>query len=115
LGLHEGQGPLSDADRRVYLVQNLRDMPRPWIAHFHATVAVATPEGEIRFADGECPGEIIPEERGTGGFGYDPIFLLDGSTQTMAELDDDERNRLSHRGRAVRAAISILKEILGVT
>lgn len=115
LGLPQDEGLLSDADRRALLLNNLNDKPRPWIAHFHATVAVATPGGEIRFADGECPGEIIPEERGTGGFGYDPIFLLDGSTQTMAELDDDEKNRLSHRGRAVRAAISILKEILGVT
>jgi XTP/dITP diphosphohydrolase len=104
----------NDADRRAHLLKNLRDKPRPWTAQFHATVAIATPEGEIRFAEGACPGEIIPEERGTGGFGYDPIFLVGGTDQTMAELDDGEKNRLSHRGRAVRAAMPGLKEMLGI-
>jgi XTP/dITP diphosphohydrolase len=110
----EGDERLSDADRRAHLLQNLRDKPRPWTARFRATVAVATPEGAIRFAEGDCPGEIIPEERGAGGFGYDPIFLLRDRAQTMAELGDDDKNRLSHRGRAVRAAIPILRELLGI-
>jgi XTP/dITP diphosphohydrolase len=104
----------TDADRRAHLLQNLRGKPRPWRARFRATIAVATPDGEVRYADGVCPGEIIPDERGTGGFGYDPIFLLEGQTQTMAELGDEEKNRLSHRGRAVRAAIPILREMLGI-
>jgi XTP/dITP diphosphohydrolase len=104
----------TDADRRAHLLQNLRGEPRPWTARFHATIAVATPGGEVRYAEGACPGEIIPEERGTGGFGYDPIFLLEGQSQTMAELEDAEKNRLSNRGRAVRAAIPILREILGI-
>jgi XTP/dITP diphosphohydrolase len=104
----------TDADRRARLLQNLRVQPRPWTARFHATIAVATPGGEVRYAEGVCPGEIIPEERGTGGFGYDRIFLLEGQSQTMAELNDAEKNRLSHRGRAVRAAIPILREILGI-
>ena len=104
----------TDADRRAHLLQNLRGKPRPWRARFRATIAVATPDGEVRYADGVCPGEIIPDERGTGGFGYDPIFVLEGQTQTMAELGDEEKNRLSHRGRAVRAAIPILREMLGI-
>ena len=104
----------TDADRRAHLLQNLRGKPRPWRARFRATIAVATPDGKVRYADGVCPGEIIPDERGTGGFGYDPIFLLEGQTQTMAELGDEEKNRLSHRGRAVRAAIPILREMLGI-
>jgi XTP/dITP diphosphohydrolase len=112
-GASASSGGLADSDRRAFLLQNLRGKPRPWTARFHATVAIATPNGDVRFAEGICPGEIIPEERGTGGFGYDPIFLLEGNTQTMAELDDDEKNRLSHRGRAVRAAIPILREMLG--
>jgi len=104
----------TDADRRAYLLQNLRGKPRPWTARFRATIAVATPGGKVNFAEGVCPGEIIPEERGTGGFGYDPIFLLEGGTQSMAELDDAEKNRLSHRARAVRAAIPVLREMLGI-
>jgi XTP/dITP diphosphohydrolase len=104
----------TDADRRAYLLENLRDKPRPWLAHFHATVAIATPDGELRFADGNCHGEIIPEERGTGGFGYDPLFFIQSTGRTMAELTMDEKNRLSHRALAVQNAAQILKEILGV-
>jgi XTP/dITP diphosphohydrolase len=104
-------GGLTDADRRAYLLQNLQDKPHPWRVSFHATIAIATPNGETRLAKGICEGEIIPEERGTGGFGYDPIFLLPELGKTMAELSMDEKNRLSHRARAVMNAKSILDEI----
>jgi XTP/dITP diphosphohydrolase len=104
----------TDADRCKYLLEQLRSKPRPWTAHFRATVAVATPAREVRLATGQCEGEIIPEERGTNGFGYDPIFLLPGLGRTMAELGMDEKNRLSHRARAVQNAIPILKITLGL-
>lgn len=104
----------NDRDRRNFLLKNLWDKPRPWTAHFHATIAVAKPNGEVEFAEGECYGEIIPEERGMGGFGYDPIFLLTGLGKTMAELDTAEKNRLSHRARAVMAAMPLLNKILSV-
>lgn len=119
---------LSDAGRRAYLIQNLRDKPRPWRARFHATIAIAIPgnvvlsktkglrhieatsqsEG-VHLVEGWCEGEIISEERGTGGFGYDPIFLLPELEKTMAELTPDEKNRLSHRARAVMNAKPLLK------
>ncbi len=66
---------------------------------------------EISLAEGFCQGEIIPEERGTGGFGYDPIFLLPELGKTMAELTMDEKNRLSHRARAVMNAKPILERL----
>jgi XTP/dITP diphosphohydrolase len=100
-----------DKDRRDFLLENLKDKPRPWKAHFHATIAIAKPNGEVEFAEGNCYGEIIPEERGTGGFGYDPIFLMTDLGKTMAELEMEEKNRLSHRARAVIAAMPILKRI----
>lgn len=100
-----------DKDRRDFLLKNLKDKPRPWKAHFHASIAIARPTGEIEFAEGDCYGEIIPEERGTGGFGYDPIFLLTEMGKTMAELEMEEKNRLSHRARAVIAAMPILKRM----
>lgn len=100
-----------DGDRRAFLLENLKDKPRPWKAHFHATIAIATPNGEVEFAEGNCYGEIIPDERGTGGFGYDPIFLLTDLGKTMAELEMDEKNNLSHRARAVIAAMPILKRM----
>jgi XTP/dITP diphosphohydrolase len=98
----------TDADRRAYLLNLLHDHPRPWTAHFHCTVAIATPEEEIYFAQGNCAGEVVPVERGTNGFGYDPIFLLPEIGLTMAELSMNEKNRLSHRARAIKAAIPIL-------
>ena len=101
-----------DADRRAFLLANLKDKPRPWTAHFHATIAIAKPTGETEFAEGDCYGEIIPEERGRGGFGYDPIFLLTDLGRTMAELGMEEKNNLSHRARAVMAALPVLKAIL---
>ncbi len=102
---------LSDAGRRVFLIQNLQGKLRPWTARFHATVAIAIPNGKIYLAEGWCEGEIIPEERGTGGFGYDPIFLLPELGRTMAELSMDEKNRLSHRARAVMNAKPILEKL----
>ena len=103
---------LSDAERRTFLIKNLQDKPRPWTARFHATIAIAFPGAETHLAEGFCEGEIIPEERGTGGFGYDPIFLLSELGKTMAELSMDEKNRLSHRARAVMNAKEILRRLL---
>jgi len=101
----------TDADRRAYLLENIKDQPRPWRAHFHATVAIAAGAGPVRFAEGDCHGEIIPEERGANGFGYDPIFFIPEMNQTMAELGDEIKNRLSHRALAVQNARPILMEL----
>ena len=101
-----------DKDRRDFLLANLKDKPRPWTAHFHATIAIATSTGDIEFTEGNCHGEIIPEERGTGGFGYDPIFFIPELGKTMAELGMEEKNKLSHRARAVMAAMPILKRMV---
>ena len=102
----------TDADRRAYLLKQLNGKVRPWNAWFRATVAIASQGRSVEIVEGICPGEIIPEERGDGGFGYDPIFLLSDIDQTMAELAMEEKNRLSHRGRAVQKAIPILRKIL---
>jgi len=102
----------TDADRRVYLLDQLRGLSRPWIAKFHCTVALTTPDKEINFAEGTCHGEIIPEERGEGGFGYDPIFLVKSLGKTMAELSIDEKNHISHRSKAIRSIIPILQSYL---
>ena len=116
-GLHSnrfGPQPATDATRRRYLLDQLASLPRPWTARFRATVAVAVPGSEVRLATGICEGEIIPEERGNNGFGYDPLFLIPTLGRTMAELEMEQKNRLSHRARAVQNAIPILKEIWGL-
>jgi XTP/dITP diphosphohydrolase len=130
-----GGGLLSFADRRKFLVGNLKDKPRPWTAHFRATIAIAIPENDtlndseesvpsqarlfgrnehslrVTLTEGTCEGEIIPEDRGDGGFGYDPIFLLPELEKTMAELSMEEKNRLSHRAKAVMNAKGILNKL----
>lgn len=100
----------TDADRRKYLLQRLEGFPQPWTARFRATVAVAFPSGKLNVVAGQCEGEIIAEERGSGGFGYDPIFFMPNLGHTMAELDMDEKNRHSHRARAILAVLPILVE-----
>ncbi len=113
-GSPDGQ-KLSDAERRAFLIKNLADKPRPWTARFHATIAVAVPDGDVHLSEGFCEGEIIPEERGTSGFGYDPIFLLSELGKSMAELSMEEKNRLSHRARAVMNAKQILDQLFKST
>lgn len=109
-----GAPHLSDAERRHLLLEMLHPHPRPWKARFHAVVALASPDGKIDLAEGTCSGEIITEERGTAGFGYDPIFLVPGTDRTMAELSMVEKNQISHRARAIEALLPILKIRLGL-
>lgn len=107
----------SDAERRAYLLQRLQGLPRPWTARFRCVVALVKPgepgqEVEIRFAEGQCHGEITPVERGLFGFGYDPIFFFPELGRTLAELSMEEKNQVSHRARAVMAARPELEEML---
>jgi len=107
----------TDADRRAFLLRNLRQHIRPWSARFVCTIAIAVPEKRgfdprLEYATGECPGEIIPEEHGSNGFGYDPVFLLQELGKTMAELSTKEKNRYSHRARALQRAVPILVNLI---
>ncbi len=117
-GLHSARfSPLpgaSDADRRALLLERLRESgrPQPWTARFRCAVAVAKPVMPPELAYGSVEGEILPEERGENGFGYDPLFFMPEQGKTMAELPEDQKNRLSHRGRAIENAIPILKRVL---
>lgn len=104
----------SDADRRSLLLKMLHPHPRPWPARFRCWVALANPEGKVDLAEGICPGEIIPQARGSGGFGYDPIFLVQDTDQTMAELSMQDKNRISHRAQAVKRLLPTLRLRLGL-
>ncbi len=104
----------SDPDRRRLLTEMLANHSRPWEACFRATVSLAGPTGEFEVAEGQCVGEIIPDERGTGGFGYDRIFLLHELGKTMAELEMEEKNQFSHRARALKALLPALETRLGL-
>lgn len=119
-GLHSArfspQPGATDGDRRRLLLALLTGKPRPWTARFCCWVALTIPLAggglEIHHAEGVCPGEIIPEERGEHGFGYDPIFLPAGEARTMAELPPEVKNTLSHRARAVIAIRPLLLKYL---
>jgi XTP/dITP diphosphohydrolase len=104
-----GSHNASDQERRQYLLAKLTKHPRPWDARFVCAVVLAFPSGKIFSYENSCEGEIIPEERGSQGFGYDPIFLFPQLGLTMAELSLDEKNRISHRAKAIRGIIPVLK------
>lgn len=100
----------TDRDRRKLLLEKLSTHPRPWKARFVCVATLLVPGQSPISREGECPGEIIPEERGEHGFGYDAIFLINGTTKTMAELSLQEKNSLSHRAKAVRALFPYLQK-----
>jgi len=103
---YAGEGA-ADAERRALLLSELArvsDASGPAVdaARFVCVVAIATPDGVVvKTSEGVCEGRIILEERGTNGFGYDPLFVPDGCDQTFAELSDAVKNRISHRARAL--------------
>jgi XTP/dITP diphosphohydrolase len=86
-------------------------------ARFRCVVALAWPDGRVVTADGACEGRIAHAPRGEHGFGYDPIFLVADfdHQQTMAELDPNLKNQVSHRGRAAQAARQALARWLTET
>lgn len=106
---------LSDAERRQALLKELGSFPRPWKARFCCAAAVAMPDGSVLVAEGTCSGEIVPEERGEFGFGYDAIFRMSDPAYrglTMAELSLEQKNRVSHRAEAVRKAIGLIEKLI---
>ena len=78
---------------------------------FECAIALARPGEETLVAYGSCPGVLLEELRGTGGFGYDPLFLYEPLGKTFAEVTDEEKNAISHRARACEKMLAIMKEI----
>lgn len=103
----------SDADRRVLLLSELEktgDTARR--ARFVAVVAIANRDGEVlNVSEGICEGSITFAPRGSGGFGYDPLFVPDGYDQTFAELAATVKNRISHRARALIKTREFLSQL----
>ena len=102
----------TDQDRYqkvIYELQQLPDAVRS--ARFRCVVAIALPNGQIFTTEASVEGIIIDKPRGTYGFGYDPIFYLPEYDCTMAELTADEKNRISHRGKAAAKARDLLAKM----
>lgn len=105
---YAGEGA-SDAANNAHLLHELAKYPRPWKAAFVCCATAALPGRVVAEATGKLSGQIVPEPRGQEGFGYDPVFLVDSTWKTLAELPTEEKNRISHRGQAMRALIAELK------
>ncbi len=81
-------------------------------AKFKCVVAVSSPDGREGVAEGSCKGRIGYKKKGREGFGYDPLFILPKYGKTMAELSIEEKNKLSHRGKALRKIKKVIKTFL---
>ena len=82
---------------------------------FRCVMALSDPQGRAETVEGRCEGRIIEALRGVAGFGYDPLFVPAGCEQTFAEMPADQKNAISHRGRALAAAQEKWKQLLGGT
>lgn len=103
----------SDADRIALLLRNLDGVPAQRRgARFRCVVAFVDPADpdRVHLHEGSCEGRILQTPRGSGGFGYDPVFFAPELGQTFAEAPPEQKNRLSHRGRAMRKLIAELRE-----
>ncbi len=108
-------GPGStDRENLELLLRQLADVPENRrAAKFVCALALVLPNGSTQVTYGEMPGRLTMEPRGVNGFGYDPIFMPDGSEQTTAEMGPSEKDAISHRGRAIRAMVPLLTAALG--
>ena len=99
-----------DAANNALLIANVRDFPAPRTARFVSAVALARPGRETLIARGDCEGEVLLEERGEGGFGYDPLFYSHDLHKTFAEASADEKNAVSHRARALKNLVEMARD-----
>ena len=110
-GVHSKRFAASDPERVAKLLTLLRDTPTAQrTARFHCVVVIALPDRVLAEIDETAEGAITTAPRGQAGFGYDPIFQPAGDTRTMAEMRLEEKNAISHRGKAFRKAAVFLRE-----
>lgn len=108
---YAGEGA-SDADNNAKLLAELSGIHGPnRRARFRCVLALVAPDGRELTADGRCEGFVLDAERGAGGFGYDPLFRPEGDTRALAEYSDEEKNAISHRGRAARKLREMLERL----
>ncbi len=101
-----GGSELSDGERNLLLLSEMENVPdENRTARFVCVMAIALPGGDVWAVRGECPGMITRRPSGGEGFGYDPVFYLPERGCTMAEITAEEKNRISHRARALDLAI----------
>lgn len=95
----------SDEANNALLLANLRDK-EDWSAHYTSAIALVYPDGREVTSEGYMYGKIIDTPRGERGFGYDPIFVMDGEDRTVAQMSDEEKNAVSHRAKALELLLT---------
>jgi XTP/dITP diphosphohydrolase len=104
---------VSYSDNNRLLLKNLEGVPlEKRTAYFKTVIAVLLENGEHVMAEGRCYGKIGLEVKGANGFGYDPLFIVDGTGKTMAEMEEEQKNKISHRGNALLNLKEKLEEIV---
>jgi XTP/dITP diphosphohydrolase len=104
--------PKDDNANNAKLLELLRDVPSEQrTARFKSVIAVVAPSGEEFLTEGACEGVIGFAPKGTEGFGYDPLFFVTEFDKTFSELNLEEKNSISHRGKALRVALEILRKL----
>ena len=110
-GIHSAryaETPQARIDRVLQEMQDIKNRS----ACFKCCMTLINPQGQVAYSyTGVCEGSIVESQRGTNGFGYDPIFLLKASDKTMAELSDEEKNKISHRGKALNFILNYLNGV----
>jgi XTP/dITP diphosphohydrolase len=102
--------PCDDARNNARLLEALRGVPADRrTARYRCAAAFVTPEGGELVRSGTCEGRVLEAPRGSGGFGYDPLFFIEAKGRTMAEISEEEKNTLSHRAAAFRALAALLR------
>ena len=102
----------SDEEKYLRVLEEMQDVPdSERSARFVCAVALVAPDGEEKLFRGVCEGRITREPRGSSGFGYDPIFYFEEAGCTFAQMDQESKNRVSHRGRALREFAEFLRKL----
>ena len=97
----------NDAENNLLVLKNLENVPdEKRTARFTCAIACVTPEGEEFTVRASCEGRILHKEEGSGGFGYDPLFYVEQYGKTLASVTPEEKNAISHRGKALRAFVA---------
>ncbi len=115
LSARYGSENASDEEKCLRILEEMREVPGELrTAHFVCVIALVDPEDDEKLFRGVCNGRITDEPIGSGGFGYDPVFYFPEADCTFAQMDRDAKNRVSHRGRALRLLVDYLTDLASV-
>lgn len=106
----------TDLDNRKKLLEQMKHLlEEDRNAYYECCIAIASPSGLQKCTRGTCEGTLLQQERGGGGFGYDPLFIKHGYNKSFAELEESTKNRISHRRKALDKVLFSIESLLSIT